>query len=182
VVGPTPLRRMLWVAGATLAAATITALALHGQRPDGDLVRFEPSGLMLSIAPDTVTEIVISRGERRWRFERAGARAWATASGSSLPERVTSHLNSGLRFLHVSTPQRVLEGDEVAGIGLSEFGLAPPRYVVTARAAGVAPFEIEFGASSPQGSAQYARVTGRPGIVLLPSFVGAQWESVMDAP
>ena len=35
---------------------------------------------------------------------------------------------------------------------------------------------------SSQGLAQYARVTGRSEVLLLPSFMGEQWESVMGAP
>jgi hypothetical protein len=178
-VGPPSLRRLLWAVGATLAAGTIAALALHGERPDTSLVRFEPAGVMLSIAPESVMEVVVSRGERRWRFERAGADAWSSSTGSAA---ATAHLNRGLRLLHDSAPQRVLAADEVAGIAPSEFGLAPPRYVVSVRSAATPPFAIEFGALSPQGVAQYARVSGREGIVLLPAFVGAQWESVMSAP
>ena len=67
MVGPSPLRRVVWVSGAVLAAGTIIALAFHGQRPDPSLVHFQPAGVMLSIAPDAVVEVVISRGQRRWR-------------------------------------------------------------------------------------------------------------------
>jgi hypothetical protein len=181
-VGPSPLRRMLWAAGVALAGGTIIALAFHGQRPDPSLVHFEPAGVMLSIAPDTVVEVVVSRGQRLWRFERAGTNVWAATPGPPLAESVVTHLDTGLHFLHVSTPQRVLQPDEVAGISPSEFGLAPPRYLVSVRAPGAPPFQIEFGALSPQGLAQYARVTGHPEILLLPSFIGEQWESVMGAP
>jgi hypothetical protein len=182
VVGPSSLRRATWVVGVALAAGTIIALAFHGRRPDTSLVHFEPAGVMLAIAPDTVVEVVVIRGQRRWRFEHAGANSWAATTGPPPAESVATHLDTGLRFLHVSAPQRVLQPDEVVGISPSEFGLAPPRYVVSVRAPGAPPFEIEFGALSPQGLAQYARVTGHPGILLLPSFIGEQWESVMDAP
>jgi hypothetical protein len=137
---------------------------------------------MLSIAPDTVLEVVVSRGQRRWRFERTRPDVWAATKGPPLAESVGTRLNTGLRFLHVSTPQRVLQPDEVAGISPSEFGLAPPRYSVSIRATGAPPFEIEFGALSSQGLAQYARVTGHAEILLLPSFIGEQWESVLGAP
>jgi len=171
----------VWAAGMVLAAGTIIALAFHGQRPDPSLVRFEPAGVMLSIAPDTVVEVVVSRGQRRWRFERARPNVWAAIPGPPLAESVGTRLDTGLHFLHASTPQRVLQPDEVAGISASEFGLAPPRYSVYVRATGAPPFEIEFGALSPQGLAQYARVTGHAEILLLPSFIGEQWESVMGA-
>jgi hypothetical protein len=175
------LRRLVWPGAAVLAAGVIISLALYGHRPDPSLARFEAAGVMLSIQPDSVTEVVLSRGERRWRFERAGAKDWAAPPGPPLEQSVGAHLNSGLRFLHVSAPQRVLQPQEVAGTPPSEFGLAPPRFSVSIRSLAAAPFDIEFGALNPQGLAQYARVMGRAEILLLPSFVGEQWEAVMTA-
>ena len=180
-MGAPPLKRAVWLGVVVLAAGTVIALAFHGHRPDSSLVGFEAAGIMLQISPGTVTEVSLSRGERRWRFERGGAKAWTASPGPPLTESVTARLDSGLRFLHVSAPQRVLLPDEVAGISPSEFGLEPPRYSVSVRAPGRAPFTIEFGTLNAQGLAQYARVTGRPEILLLPSFVGEQWESVMAA-
>lgn len=172
--------------GVVLAAGVIIALALYGHRPDPSLARFEATGVMLAVPPDTVTEVVVSQGERRWRFERATSKAWTAAPGPTLgesvgAESVGSRVDGGLRFLHVSAPQRVLKPEEVAGIPSSEFGLEPPRFSVSVRSRGAAPFNIEFGALNPQGLAQYARLTGRPEILLLPSFVGEQWEAVMKA-
>jgi len=169
--------------GATvLAAAAIIALALDGRRPDPGLVRFEAAGVMPEIAPETVLEVVVSDGERRWRFERAGATGWSAAPEARRGgERAAAHLDGGLRFLHVSAPQRVLRADEVAGIAPSEFGLDPPRYSVLVRAPSRAPFAIEFGALNPQGLARYARVAGRGEILLLPSFVGEPWEALIGA-
>jgi hypothetical protein len=166
---------------AMLAAGVIVALAFSGRRPDPSLAPFETAGVMLQISPDSVTEVVVSQGERRWRFERASSKGWAAGPGSQLGESVGARLDSGLRFLHVSAPQRVLQPQEVAGISPSEFGLEPPRYSVSVRSPAAAPFNIDFGALSPQGPAQYARVTGRDEILLLPSFVGEPWESVMSA-
>jgi hypothetical protein len=175
------VRRAMWVGGITLAAGVIIALASYGHRPDSSLARFKAAGVMLTVPPDTVTEVVVSRGERRWRFARASSKAWTAAPGSPLAESVTSRVDSGLRFLHVSAPQRVLQAEDVAGIPPSEFGLEPPRFSVSVRSRGAAPFDIEFGARNPQGLAQYARLTGSAEILLLPSFVGEQWEAVMDA-
>ena len=164
-----------------LAAGAIIALAWLGHRPDPSLVRFEAVGIMLAIPPDTVTEVVVSQGERRWRFERAPSKVWTAAHGQPLAESASSRVESGLRFLHVSAPQRVLQRDEVAGIPPSEFGLEPPRFSVSVRSRGAAPFDIEFGGRNPQGLAQYARLAGRAEILLLPGFIGEQWESVMKA-
>ena len=186
MVGAPALRRLLWPGAAVLAAGVIIALAVYGHRPDPSLARFEAAGVMLSIQPHSVTEVVVSQGERRWRFERRDATGWAAAPGPPLGkgaggESVATHLDSGLRFLHVSAPQRVLQPQEVAGTPPSEFGLAPPRFSVSIRSPAAAPFDIEFGALNPQGLAQYARVMGRAEILLLPSFVGEQWEAVMTA-
>ena len=171
----------MWVGGVVLAAGVIIALASYGHRPDPSLARFEAAGVMLTVKPDTVTEVVVSQGERRWRFERVTSKAWTAAPGALLAESVGTRVDSGLRFLHVSAPQRVLQPEEVAGIPPSEFGLEPPRFSVSVRSRGAAPFNIEFGTRNPQGLAQYARLTGRAEILLLPSYVGEQWEALMTA-
>jgi hypothetical protein len=64
---------------------------------------------------------------------------------------------------------------------MAEFGLAPPRYTVSVRSSG-RPFTIEFGGLNAQGLAQYARVAGEAGIVLLPRYIGQQWEAATGAP
>lgn len=171
----------MWMSAAVVAAGVIIALASYGHRPNPDLAPFEAAGVMLLIPPETITEVVVSKGERRWRFEHAGPKGWAAAEGPPLGEGVGARLDSGLRFLHVSAPQRVLQPQEVVGISPSEFGLDPPRYSVSVRSPAAAPFSIDFGVLSPQGPAQYARVTGRGEILLLPSFIGEQWERVMGA-
>jgi len=164
-----------------LAAGVIIALASYGSRPNPDLAPFEAAGVMLLIPPETITEVVVSQGERRWRFVRVSPKSWAAAEGPPLGETAGARLDSGLRFLHVSAPQRVLQPQEVAGTSPSEFGLEAPRYSVSVRSPAAAPFNIDFGALSPQGPAQYAHVTGRAEILLLPSFIGEQWEAVIGA-
>jgi hypothetical protein len=181
VVDAPALRRLVWPGAAVLAAGVIISLALYGHRPDPSLARFEAAGVMLTVQPETVTEVVLSRGERRWRFERAGAKGWAAPPGPPLEQSVEAHLDSGLRYLHVSAPQRVLQPQEVAGTPPAEFGLEPPRFSVSVRSPAAAPFDIEFGGLNAQGLAQYARITGRAEILLLPGFIGEQWEAVMNA-
>jgi hypothetical protein len=181
-VGAPALKRALWLAAALLAAGVIVALALHGSRPDPSLARFEAAGVMLSIPPDTVTEVIVSQGERRWRFERAdNSHPWNAAPRSPSGDNAGARIESGLRFLHASAPQRVLQPEETAGIAPSEFGLAPPRFSVFVRSSAAKPFSIDFGALSPQGLAQYAHVSGRPQILLLPSFVGEPWDALIGS-
>ena len=182
MVATPALIRRTWIAAALLAAGTITALGMHGRRPDPTLVRFEPAGVMLRVPPQHVTAIEVLQPGARWRFVRTGTGAWQAAAGSSpLPADPTISLDNGLRFLHVSAPQRVLTREELAGIPMTEFGLAPPRYTVSVESSSQ-PFIIEFGGLNAQGLAQYARVAGGPEIVLLPRFVGQEWEAAIGAP
>lgn len=179
-MGAPALRRAAWAVAATLAAGVIMTLALYGRRPDPSLARFEAAGVMLAIAPESVTEVEIARDARRWRFARAGAGGWTAPPGPPPGERVSAGIDSGLHFLHVSAPQRVLKPDEIAGTPPAEFGLEPPRFTVSVRAPTAPPFTIEFGALNPQGLARYARISGRVELLLLPGFVGEPWETVMD--
>ncbi len=176
------LKRAAWVGAAAVAAGAILALALHGRRPDPGLVRFEAAGVMVQVPPERVTEVVVARGDRRWRFTRTDGRGWTAAPGTPrLDEDVAARIESGLRFLHVSAPQRVMAREEFPGTPLAELGLGPPRYSVSVSSSAGAPLTVEFGALNPQGLGQYARVKGRDEILLLPSFVGEPWETVTGA-
>lgn len=173
------LKRALWVGAAVLATGVIIALAAHGRRPDPGLVRFEAAGVMIELPPELVTQVVVSRGEHQWRFTRTNSRGWASAPDAlPLGEDMAARLERGLRFLHVSAPQRVMARGELIGIPPAEFGLDPPQYSVSVQSSGRERFTVEFGALNPQGLAHYARVKGRDEILLLSSFVGEQWEAV----
>jgi hypothetical protein len=175
VAAPT-LRRFAWAGAAVLASATIFTLALHGHRPESGLVRFEAAGVMVHIKPESVREIEMAAGDRRWRFARAAAGGWSLI-GSPLPSRDwASLIDKGLHLLSVSAPQRVMTREEYADTPPSEFGLGPARYTILVRAPGTEPFVIEFGSSNAQGLGQYARVAGRAELFLLPRFVGEPWE------
>ena len=176
------LKRVAWMGAVVVAAGVILVLSLHGRRPDPGLVRFEAAGVMVQVPPARVTEVVVTRDDRRWRFARTDGRGWTAAPGMPpLSEDVAARIESGLRFLHVSAPQRVMAREEFSGTPLAELGLDPPRYSVSVSASVGAPLTVEFGALNPQGLAQYARVQGRGEILLLPSFVGEPWETVSGA-
>lgn len=171
------MRRTLWAGAAALSAALLVVLALHGRRPDPGLDRFAAAGLMLDIAPERVATVEVRRAGRTWRLQRLDG-AWRTVPGSPpAPADASERIEAGLRFLHVSPPQRVL-GEEETRDGEEDYGLDPPRYTVLVRAADGPAFALAFGAANPQGLAQYARVPGRAEIVLLPRFVGEPWEAL----
>lgn len=174
------LKRAAWVAAAMAAAVAIVIPASHGRRPDPGLVRFQEAGVMVAVPPERVSEVVVSRGERRWRFTRTKGNGWTEAAGMpSLSEGTAARLDSGLHFLHVSAPQRVMRAEEISGTPLAELGLDPPRFSVSVRPEAATPITVEFGGLNPQGLAQYARVKGRDEILLLPRFVGEPWEHVI---
>ncbi len=175
------MRRAAWAGAAALSAALLVVLALHGRRPDPGLDRFEAAGLMLDILPERVAAVEVLRGGRTWRFERPDG-AWRPVAGSPpTAADAGERLEAGLRFLHVSPPQRVL-GPEETRDGEEDYGLDPPRYTVLVRVADGPAFALAFGAANPQGLSQYARVPGRTEIVLLPRFVGEPWEALTAAP
>jgi hypothetical protein len=105
----------------------------------------------------------------------------AAAGTPPATEEAREALERGLRFLHVSAPQRVMTREQLAETSLAELGLDPPGYTVAVIASDGEPFTIEFGGLNPQGLARYARVEGREEILLLPSFAAEPWERLTDA-
>ena len=90
----------------------------------------------------------------------------------------------GDKFAQVRQLQIELNGaySQLAEAGLREqaadFGLDPPLATLAVRTESGPVLEIAFGKATPLGFARYARVTGRPGIVILPSYVADTWEQV----
>lgn len=178
MVAAPALKRAAWIVGAGLAASVMFVLAWHGRRPDPGLVRFEPAGVMLHLRVEDIREVEVLAGDQQQRFTHAHAGTWRTAR-APVPTETAQHLERGLRFLHVTAPQRVLSPEADAETPLAAFGLAPPRSVVVVRTATGTPFMIQFGDVNPQGLAQYARIGGHAEIILLPRFVGEPWEAVV---
>src|SRR5207253_1394637 len=144
------LKGAAWVGAAGLAAGLLIVLAWHGSRPEPDLGRFEPGGVMVHLRLEDVVEVQVRAGNLYRSFAHSGPGVWSTAKELAPPEMV-QHLERGLRFLHVSAPQRVIGPEEHVKTPLAEFGLASPRYVVVVRTATSAPLVIEFGDVHPQG-------------------------------
>jgi len=184
VVGASALKRLGWRRGAVIAAVfALVALALHGRRPDPGVVPFEAAGVMTNLAPASATEVRLLAGEQTWRFLRAPNGTWRRIAPVPAAEAdPTPAVENGLRFLHVSAPQRVMTRDEFDGVPLREYGLDPPRYVVSVSDAEGTSFSIAFGWANTQGLAQYARVADRDELVLLPRFTSEPWEALLASP
>jgi len=181
-VAPPALIRWAWGAAALAALAVVAVLASTGHRPEPGLARFEAAGVMLAIPAETVTIVDVQAADRHWRFERAGA-GWRVAAGSASPaEGFGAQIDSGLRFLHGSAPQRRLHAADLQTTFLADFGLDPPRYVVAVRDQAGHSLAVRFGVANPQGLAQYAQVDAGADVLLLPRYVGEAWESAIGLP
>lgn len=181
MVASAAVRSACWIAAAAAAAATLAGVARHGERPGAGFGRYQPDGIMVHLAPERVSAVEVVREGLRWRFERAGEKRWRAATTSPATGTAPGEaLESGLRFLHGSVPQRVITPEELAGPPPPEMGLSPPRLVVSVFAAGAPPFVVELGGPNPQGLARYARVTGHPEVVLLNRYVAEAWEKAIS--
>jgi len=168
--------------GAALAATALVALALTGRRPEPGLAPFEAAGVMAAVPVKTISAVDVRAHDRHWRFQRIGE-SWRLAGSTAAPGAdVTTHVTAALRFLHASAPQQRLPGIEIASPQRAEFGLDPPRYVVSVQAEGQRPFEVAFGAINPLGLAQYVQVATDPDVLLLPRYVGDAWEAATRPP
>jgi hypothetical protein len=177
VVAAAALRRLGWPLAAAAASACLAALAFHGQRPEPGLARFQAAGLMLHLLPERVSQVEVEGGGKRLVLARGPEGRW-TAGGQAAAGELASRVETGLKLLHVSGPERSMAPGELRGIPRAEFGLAPPALTVTARSGSGPAFTVHFGATNPLGLARYARVEGTEEIVLLPGFVAEAWEQV----
>ncbi len=175
-------RHALPIAAAAMAAFLLLGLALTGKRwglpPIGHV---EGQGI-LPITPADIDTVEIRLGKEVMAFRRRNAETWIFdgAAATELPRDLVAHLETGLRFLHVATPARILAPAEYASTELADYGLDPPAYVVTLGTAGRTTVTADFGTLNPARTSQYARLVGGPSLYLLPRHVGAEWQLTAD--
>ena len=161
-------KKWLGLAAAAAAFAFLAVLAFHGQRPEPGLSEFKVAGVMATTDPAEVSEVTIGVGGAAQRLRR-GSPEWQAAGEA---------IERGLKFLHVTAPERQMTPEEVAAVPAADFGLDPPIVTLALRGESGPILDIAFGKPTPLGFARYARVAGRPGIVILPSYVADTWEQV----
>jgi hypothetical protein len=173
------MSRLAWAAAALVATAFLLGLAFTGGRGGPGLEPFVPKGL-LTIPIENVREVDVAAPRGHWHFLRTqdGWRATQGIATAGFEVR----LESALRLLRNSGPDRVLTEAEVTRAGASQFGLAPPwlRIIVSGPDASV--FSISFGATNPMGLSHYAKLDGSSEIALLPAFVAEAWERTGGTP
>jgi hypothetical protein len=134
----------------------------------------------MTIPVEDVREVDIIASRGHWHFVRtqAGWRATQGAAAAGFEAR----LDSALKLLRNSGPDRVLTEAEVARVGVAQFGLEPPRLRVIVSGPGSSVFAVSFGGTNPMGLSHYARLDGSQEIALLPAFVVEEWERAGGAP
>jgi hypothetical protein len=179
----TPARaRTAALALAASMMALIGALAFTGKPPGGQMLqRFEPHGIVAASPPD-ILRVEIKLGKERLALRRTAGGSWMLdgPAPQTASSELTSHLETALRFMHVSTPNRTLDTDDYRDAAFADFGLEPPAFAVSLGAADRSVVTADFGALTPAQTSQYVRLVGRPTLYLLPRHVGAEWQLAAD--
>ncbi len=178
-----PRRRGLALLGALLAVSFVGAMALTRLAPElKTFVRFAPAGLM-SEDPERITRLELRASGRLFVLKRDASGAWRREGPDSqpAPTQAASHLDAALRLTRVSDPVRIMEGGEYQADRLQDYGLDPPRKLVSLYADDRRVVEMSFGRHNPMQAAQYVLVTGRDRLYLMPRFVGLEWDRMQQA-
>jgi hypothetical protein len=173
------MNRLVWPAAALGAMAFLVTLAFTGGRSGPGLEPFVPKGLM-TIPIEDVREVDLATPRGHWHFLRTQD-GWRSTQGTATTG-FEARLESALKLLRNSGPDRVLTEGEVAWAGAAQFGLAPPRLRITVSGPDASVFAISFGVTNPMGLSHYARLDGSSQIALLPAFVAEEWERTGGAP
>ena len=143
------------------------------------MVHFAGKGLVAS-EPSDITQVEIRAGQESIAFRRATGGWTIDGMTEAVPAELASHIDTGLRLLHVSEPAREIAPAELTPASFAEFGLDPPASVVTLGAANGPVATVNFGVLNPVGTSQYVRVGGSPTVYLMPRHVGSEWQVAGD--
>jgi hypothetical protein len=183
-VAPPPVRRpgarFAGIAGAIVMIALIGAISFTGHWPTGAIVSPNPEVRRILTEPaEQVARIQISSGDRDFVLRRRPEGGWLV-NGTETEQAVSSHIDTALHLLNVSSPPRVLEPGEYSARQVADFGLDPPHLVISVVTNSGKTSSVSFGEATPGQNAQYARMIGRPELWLLPRYVGVEWELALD--
>jgi len=168
---------------AALLVALLAALVVSGRSPEfRGLVQFSPNKGLIATDPADVMRVEIRSGRDNVSLRRE-TNGW-TIDGPRgavvLPAEAATHIELGLRFLHVSEPTREIPANELTTASFAAFGLDPPASVVTLGNPGGTVATANFGVLNPAGTSEYLRLAGVPTIYLMPRHVGNEWQVASD--
>jgi hypothetical protein len=173
-------RRKLTGAAAALAmVAVIGGISLTGRWPrDTSLEQVTGKGI-LPLASTAIAKVEISGGDKEIAFEHRPSGAWVLR-GEAIPMPIAEHVEAAIRFLNVSNPRRIFKQGDYDARKIAEFGLDPPRMLVTLVRANGKAQSLTFGETTPAGNSQYVRIVGKPNVYLLSRYVGMEWQIAAD--
>ncbi len=165
---------------AGLLILVLLALTVSGHWPElRSMVRFTPMGL-IAIAPSDVTRIEIRTGPESVALRRESGGWTIDGTSGAVPAELASHIDAGLRLVHVSDPAREIAASELSAGSFAEFGLDPPASVVVLSTAQGLAATVNFGVLNPAGTSQYVRLGGAATVYLMARHVGTEWQVTGD--
>ena len=172
--------RLVAPLAAALAIVLLAALTISGHWPElRQVVPFAGQGLV-GRAPSDIMQVEMRAGQESIALRRATGGWTIDGMTEPVPAKLASHIETGLRFLHVSEPAREIAPSDLTPASFAEFGLDPPASVVALGAANGPVATVNFGVLNPVGTSQYVRVGGSPTVYLMPRHVGSEWQVASD--
>jgi hypothetical protein len=173
------VNRFWMPAAAALALAYLVIMLVTGALPERrHFVEFEANGV-LQLAPESITRVTAVADGAPAVFARE-AEGWAREGGAAVDAGLAETIERAVKFMHTAAPVRALVPEEIAETGLAEFGLERPRLAIALEDPGGVVLKAEFGNDSADGLLQYMRLSDRDEVYLMSSFVGGQWQAVLD--
>ena len=173
-------RSILWSLAVLASIAYLCAMVIGGALPElRNRVKFEAKGV-LTVAPERIDRVEIERGATRVALARTSS-GWSRESGEVLSVPVAATVSLAVQYMHTAAPVRAMKAEEIRGIALAEFGLAPPALTVTLFAGPERVLHARFGARNAEDLLQYMTLAGRDDMYLMSRFVGQQWDASIEA-
>jgi hypothetical protein len=165
---------------ALLLIALLLVLTFSGHWPElRSMVPFTPKGLIAATPPD-VTRVEIRAGPERVALRRQSGAWTIEGTADAVPTELASHIDAGLRLVHVSEPAREIAASELTAGSFAEFGLDPPAGVVVLETGNGTVTTVNFGVLNPAGTSQYVRLGGAATVYLMARHVGTEWQVAGD--
>jgi hypothetical protein len=168
-------------AAAIAALVLLVVMVLTGREPVlRQNVQFEAKGV-LSMPPEHIRRVELSRGTEQIAAVRTGEKSWATPDGTALGDEAGKRLSMAVQMMYTSAPANEISASELAGADVAAFELDSPRLVARLYADGGTPvLTAHFGAYNPDGFLQYMRLEGELRVHLLSRFVGEEWTEALN--
>jgi len=165
---------------AALLIVLLAAITMSGHWPElRQMVPFTSKGLV-TIVPSDVTRVEIRAGPETVALRRESGGWTIDGATAAVPADLASHIDAGLRLVHVSEPAREIAAEELTAGSFADFGLDPPASAVALNTAQGAVATINFGVLNPAGTSQYVRLGGAATVYLMARHVGSEWQVAGD--